>query len=84
MSKDIANISNKISIHSPENPPSTGHGLNVKLTSSNQKYLEISNWENGNQPRFTLIVHDPISIGLEDSQEYNVEKFVDDLLWVLF
>jgi len=27
-----------------------------------------------------LIIHDPHSIGLEDSQEYNVEKFVDDVL----
>ena len=27
-----------------------------------------------------MIIHDPHSIGLEDSQEYNVEKFVDDVL----
>jgi len=80
MSNDIEHISNKITIHSPENPPSTGHGINVDLTLTNQKYLEISNWQKDSQPSFTLIIHDPNSIGLEDSQEYHVEKFVEDVL----
>ena len=81
MNNDIEHISNKIIVHSPENPPSIGHGINVDLTLINQKHFEILNWKKGNQPSFTFIVHDPHSIGLEDSQEYNVEKFVDDVLF---
>jgi len=80
MSTDIENISNELSVHSPENPPSTGHGIKVDLTITNQKHLEISNWQQGPQPTFTLTINDPISLGLEDSQEYNVERFIDDVI----
>lgn len=80
MSSDIENISNELSVHLPENPASTGHGASVEFTLKNEKHMEISKWQKGTQPTFTLTIHDPMSIGLEDSQENNVEQFMDDLI----
>lgn len=80
MSTDIENISNELAIHLPENPASTGHGASVDFTLKNEKHLKFSNWQEGNQPTFTLTINDPISLGLEDSQEQNVEQFIDDII----
>jgi len=80
MSENIDKISRNVYVHYPVNPPTVGLGLNVQLNLINAKHLEIENWQNGEQPNFTLKINDPKSIGLHDFQEYDVEKFVNDMI----
>ena len=80
MSEDTDKISRRIYLHSPINPPSTGHGLNVNFNLKNSNYVTMNDWENSLQPSFTLTVKDPKSIGLIDFQGNNVEDFVNEMI----
>lgn len=81
MSVSQDKISRTIYVHDIDNPPATGQSMNVHLNVINSKHFLISNWDANTQPpSFTLKVIDPISIGLPDLQDYNVEKFVDKVL----
>ena len=69
-----------INVHFPINPPAAGLGIDAKITLINQKYFAITNWIKSDHPSFTLEIRDPISLGLLDFQEYNVEKFVVNVI----
>ncbi len=80
MSEDIDKITQSLNVHDPVNPPHAGFGINVKLTLVNKNCFSITDWKEGDQPSFTLEITDPISLGLKDFQESNVEKFMNDVI----
>ena len=80
MSENNDKISQSVNVHDPVNPPHAGFGINVKLKLLNQNCFSITNWKNGEQPSFTLEITDPISLGLENFQENNVDKFMDNVI----
>jgi hypothetical protein len=83
MNVKINDISIELNVHLPENPASTGHGASVDLNLLNAKHLKISDWTKGNQPSFTLTITNPLSIGLDSSEQSNVSQFLDDLILAL-
>lgn len=75
---DQDSISITIYVHDVDNPPATGHSINVKINLINSKYITISDWNaDSDQQSLTLKIAEPISLGLQDFQDYNVEKFID-------
>ena len=76
----IESTSNIVSVHLLENTISTGHGLNVDFILKNGNFLKINNQNEAIQPTFDFIIHDPTMIGLDNSQENNVEQFIDDVI----
>ena len=77
-SQDI--ISRTVYVHNPVNPPSIGHGVDAKIKLVNPKHLSIENWQEGEQPTFTLKIADPKAMGLLNFQDNSVERFIDDLI----
>ena len=76
MSED--SVSRTTYVHDVDNPPATGHSLNVKINVINSEHITINDWRtDSDQPSFTLKITEPISLGLQDFQDYNVEKFID-------
>lgn len=69
-------ISRTLNVHSPVNPPAIGFGVDAKINLINQKFLTITNWIKSDHSSFTLEITDPVSLGLSDFQESNVEKFI--------
>ena len=76
----IESTSNIVSVHLLENTISTGHGLNVDFILKNGNYLKINNQNEEIQPTFDFIIRDPVMIGLDNSQESDVEPFIDDVI----
>ena len=83
MSSGKDQISRKIYVHEVVNPPVTGLSIDVTINIINSKYLVIADWQNETgQQSFNLKIIDPLSLGLQDFQDNNVEKFIDKLLLV--
>lgn len=78
--KNEDKISRKLNVHSPVNPPSGGFGIDAKINLTNKKFLTITNWKKSTHPSFTLEITNPISLGLPDFQESNVENFFDSVI----
>jgi hypothetical protein len=72
-------VSRTIFVHELCNPPYSGHGVEVELNFTNGKHFEITNWKKSDQPSFTLTIKDPKSIGLINTDAYNIEKFIDNV-----
>ncbi len=81
MNSNKGTLSRKVFVHDISNPPYTGHSIDAKINILNSKHIEISDLKKDNgQQSFTLKIIDPMSLGLQDFQDYNVEKFIDKLL----
>jgi hypothetical protein len=79
MSKEI--LSRTIYVHQIANPPVTGRSIQAKINFINLKQFEISDSKDETgQPHFTLKIIDPKKIGLENSEQSDIEKFVDKIL----
>ena len=80
MSSDIKNVFMSLNMHLLENPISANIGASIKLKLKNKKYFEINNMGEEKQPSFTLTIDEPISCGLEGSEQHNVDKFIDNVI----
>jgi hypothetical protein len=74
------NLSRKLNIHSPINPPAPGSSTDAKIILINQNHFTLTDWIKSNSTGVTLTISDPISLGLVDFQEYTVEKFIDNII----
>lgn len=73
-------ISRTLNVHSPVNPPAIGFGVDAKINLINQNFLAITNWVKSDHSSFTLEITDPVSLGLSDFQESNVEQFIQNVI----
>lgn len=76
----VEKISKTIFCHSPINPPAPGRGVNIEMNLVNANKVKLLNWQNGSVASFTLEMSDPGTLGLADSQNSTVERFIDDFI----